>query len=59
MRISRRRFVRSAAAISLGFSGLRCAHADSVLSPGPGVGLGRWPMTPKGCSSFRRDSGIG
>ena len=48
MRISLRRFVRSAAAISLGFSGLRCAHADSVLSPGPGVGFGPLADDPEG-----------
>ena len=39
--ISRRRFLRSAAAISLGFSGLRCAPARSRRSPaGPGIGFG-------------------
>ena len=48
MTISRRRFLRSAAAISLGFSGLRCANADSVLSPGPGVGFGPLADDPEG-----------
>ena len=48
MTISRRRFVRSAAAISLGFSGLRCANADSVASSQPGVGFGPLADDPEG-----------
>lgn len=45
MTISRRRFLGSAAAISLGFTGLGCTRPDvsaSALAPGPGFG----PLLP-------------
>ena len=48
MTISRRRFLHSAAAISLGFGGLRCTNADSVLSAEPGVGFGPLADDPEG-----------
>ncbi len=49
MTISRRRFLRSAAAVSLGFSGLQCAPAPGVTAPtGARTGFGPLVDDPDG-----------